>query len=68
MLVVARDNLSKQAEAQALSTTTAASIAKFIYEDVIYQYGYPRKIIVNSGSKNLGIIQELLERYNIKRI
>ena len=68
MLVVARDNLSKQAEARALSTATAASVAKYIYKDVIYRYGYPRKIIVNSGSKNLGIIQELLERYNIKRV
>ncbi len=36
ILVVARDNLSKQIEARALSNTTAANIVKFIYKDVIY--------------------------------
>jgi hypothetical protein len=39
-IVAAHDGLSQAAEGQALTSNTAAAIAKFLWEDIICQYGH----------------------------
>ena len=62
-LIITQDDLSRQAEVRALSTLDLKVVIKFLQEDVIYRYGYFRKLIINSSPKNDGLVTELVEKY-----
>ena len=43
-------------------------VAAFLYEDIICRHGIFRKLIVDGGPKNKGIVKALVELYRIYRI
>jgi hypothetical protein len=56
-------------EGRGLRDATATAIANFIWEDIICRHGCPRRIIMDGGPENKNaIVDELLKRYNIKKI
>jgi hypothetical protein len=44
------------------------NVIKFISKDVICQYKYFDKFIVNEDSENRGYLKKLIRKYNIKKI
>jgi hypothetical protein len=67
-LVVARDDFSGWAEARALPEARAWRVAKFLWEDVICRHGCFGKLTVDGGPENKGILDELVQRYRIKKV
>ena len=67
-LVVARDDFSGWAEARALSKADSAHVAAFLWEDVICRHGLFRRLVVNGGPENKGLVAALTARYGIKRV
>jgi hypothetical protein len=67
-IVFARDDLSGWVEGRALTSANSASVAKFVYEDVIVRHGCPRRIVVDGGSENKGFVEELLDAFRIRRV
>src|SRR6266498_1118708 len=66
-IVVAIDYFTKYFEAKALTNANAESVANFIYKDIIYRYGCPRKIISDRRIHfNNQVIKRLLERFKIR--
>jgi hypothetical protein len=55
---MARNDLSSWLEGRALAKADAASIAKFIWEDIVYRYEIFSKLMINRGLKNKAIIKE----------
>ena len=66
--VFARDDLSGWSEGRVLKMTNSKSVAKFLFEEVIYRYEYSRRIVMNDKSENKKIIKILLKHYWIKQI
>ena len=52
-LAVATDYLTKWVETRAIPDKTAASVAGFIYEDVICRHGAPKELLSDQGTKFL---------------
>jgi hypothetical protein len=67
-IVAARDDLSQAAEGRALTSNTAAAIAKFLWEDIICRYGHIHTIITDNGKEMQGACQILLKKYGIPHI
>ena len=67
-LVAARDDLSGWIEARATGNANSLSVAKFLWEDVICRYGCFGRLIVDGGPENKDLVEELAERYGIKRV
>ena len=67
-IVFARDDLSGWLEARPLQHANSFSVATFIYEDLICRHGLPQRIVMDSGSENLGLTKILLERYHVKNV
>ena len=67
-VVFARDDLSGWVEARALERNDARSVAKFLYEDVIYRHGCPMRIVMDGGPENKGVAEALLKRHRIDRV
>ena len=67
-LVAARENLSGWVEVQALAKANSASVARFLWEDVICRHGVFRRLIVNGGGENKAEVIELTQRLGIKRL
>ena len=55
-------------EARALWNKDAKSIAKFLYKDVICQWGVFGQLSIDGGEENADITAALAELYNIKRV
>jgi hypothetical protein len=51
-LVFTRDDLSGWVEGRVIAKANSLIVAKFLYEDIIYRYGYPRVIIIDNGLEN----------------
>ena len=67
-LVAARDDLSGWIEARAIGNANSLSVAKFLWEDVICRHGCFGRLIVDGGPENKDLVEELAERYGIKRV
>jgi hypothetical protein len=67
-LIVARDDFFEWAEARVLSEAKAWRMTKFLWEDVICRHDCFEKLIVNDESENKEILDELVQRYRIKKM
>ena len=66
-ILVATDYATKWAEAAATKTDDAATVAKFLYENIISRYGCPKELVSNRGTHFLNkTIEELTTRFLIK--
>ncbi len=67
-LIVARDDFFEWAEARVLFEAKAWRMTKFLWKDVICRHDYFEKLIVNDESENKKILDELVQRYRIKKM
>jgi hypothetical protein len=67
-LVVAREDLSGWVEARALAKANSASVAKFIWEDVVCRHGCFGRLVVDGGPENKGYVAAFAEKYRIERV
>ncbi len=67
-IVFARDDLSGWVEGRAIDSANSANVSKFLLEDVICRHGCPRNIVMDGGTENLDLTQELLTRYKIRNL
>jgi transposase InsO family protein len=64
-IVFARDDLSGWVEGGAIWENNSATVAKFLFEDVITRHGCPERIIVDRQPEDKHISQRLLKQYKI---
>jgi hypothetical protein len=67
-LMVARDDISGWPEARVLNAATSMAVARFLYEDVICRYGCFQRLVLDGGPENKDIVDNLAQRYRIRRI
>jgi hypothetical protein len=67
-LIVVRDDFFEWVEARVLSKAKAWRMTKFLWKDVICRHDCFEKLIVNDESKNKEILDELVQRYRIKKM
>lgn len=67
-VVVARDDLTGWAEAEALSAPTAAAIASWFFKNVITRFGLVGYVTSDNGREFLGQFRQQLVRYQIPHI
>ncbi len=67
-LIVTRDDLFEWAEARVLSEAKAWRMIKFLWKNVICRHDCFEKLIVNDESENKEILDELMQRYRIKKM
>ena len=67
-VIFTRDDLSGWNEGRALMKANFKSVAKFLFEEIIYKHNYPRRIVMNDNNENKKIIKALLKHYQIKQI
>jgi hypothetical protein len=67
-LILTHDDLNDWIEDRSIMKANSMIIIKFIYEDIIYRYDYPRSIIIDNGSENQGVIEDLLKYHRIKNL
>ena len=66
-ILVATDYATKWADAAATKTDDAATMAKFLYENIISRYGCPKELVSDRGTHFLNkTIAELTTRFLIK--
>ncbi len=66
-MVVAREDVSGWPEARALRRATAQAVAEFLREDVFARHGCPTTIVVDGGSENKGVVEDVCELYSVKK-
>lgn len=57
--------MSGWVEGRALTMKVPESVAKFIYEDVIFRHGCLKRIVMDEGTDNLDLTKDLLEKHHI---
>lgn len=68
-ILVATDYFTKYPEARATFNNRAATVAQFIFEEIICRHGCPKKIQTDRGSHfNCQLVKELCNQFNIKYI
>ena len=67
-IVFARDDFSGWLEGRPLTSATASTVAKFLYEEVITRHGCPENIVFDGGAENRGEVETLLRALGISRI
>ncbi len=67
-LIVARDDFFEWAETRVLFEAKAWRMTKFLWKDVICRHDCFEKLIVNDESENKEILDELVQRYRIKKM
>jgi hypothetical protein len=67
-LIVARDDFFEWAEARVLFEAKAWRMTKFFWKDVICKHDCFEKLIVNDEFENKKILDELVQRYRIKKM
>ena len=55
-------------EGAPIHTVNAETIAKFLYENIICQYGCPHQIIKDGRLENQGVVNTLIEKYGIHHL
>ena len=66
-LIVARDDISRWVEARALAKLSSETVAKFVYEDIIYRHGCFIYLSIDRGPENKSWLSVLTTKYKIKR-
>ena len=66
-LVMAREDVSGWPEARAIRKANSQTVAEFLEEDVFARHGCPTTLIVDGGSQNKGIVNELCGRLRIHK-
>ncbi len=67
-LIVARDDFFEWTKTRVLFEAKAWRMTKFLWKDVICRHDCFEKLIVNDESENEEILDELLQRYRIKKM
>jgi hypothetical protein len=67
-LVVAREDLSGWVEARALGSANSASVAKFLWEDVVCRHGCFGRLVIDGGLENKGYVTAFTKKYGIERV
>ena len=67
-LVLAREDVSSWVKGKALTTASSTAVAKFLFKDLVYYYRLFRRLVVNRGPKNKGLIKAFTKLYSIQRI
>jgi hypothetical protein len=67
-IVVARDDLSGWVEARALSRADSKAIAKFIKEEIFCRHGQFYMIVVDGGTENQGLVDNLRLLYGFNKV
>jgi DNA-directed RNA polymerase subunit N (RpoN/RPB10) len=67
-LIVTRDDFFDWAKTRVLLETKTWRVTKFLWKDVICRHDYFEKLIVNDESENKKILDELVQRYRIKKM
>jgi hypothetical protein len=67
-LIVARDDFFDWTETRALLEARTWRMTKFLWEDVIFRHDCFEKLTVNDESENKEILDELVQRYRIKKM
>ncbi len=67
-LIVARDDFFEWAETRVLSKAKVWQMTKFLWKDVICKHDCFKKLIMNDESENKEILDELVQRYRIKKM
>jgi hypothetical protein len=67
-LAVAREDVSGWVEARALKDNDSASIARFLWEEVITKHGIFGRLICDGGPENKKWVKDLVALYGVDRI
>jgi hypothetical protein len=67
-LIIARDDFFEWAKTRALFEAKAWRMTKFLWENVICRHDCFEKLIVNDEFENKEILDELVQRYRIKKM
>jgi hypothetical protein len=67
-VIMAREDLSGWPEARALAKNDSASVAKFLYEDVICRHGCFSTLVNDGGPETRKVVEILTDQYKIKQI
>ena len=62
-IIEAQNNLSEWSEAQALALLNSASIAKFLWKNIIYWHKCFQKLICDKESENKNMMKILAKKY-----
>ena len=66
-IIVAMDYLTKWPEAKAIMNIKAATVAEFIYKDIIYRHGVPEEMLSDREISFLNqVIKELCDKFQLK--
>ena len=66
-IIVYMNYLTKWAEKNAIKAWTEEKIAKFLRENILYKFGYPRELATDQGSQfTSNLIEDLLTHHKIK--
>jgi hypothetical protein len=65
-LVIAREDLSGWVEARALGNANLASVAKFLWEDVVCHHRCFGRLVIDGGLENKGYVTTFIEKYGIE--
>ena len=67
-LIMARDDLSGWVEGRAIASANSETVAKFLWEDVICRHSCFRVMVMDGGPENKAAVEELANKYGLKRI
>jgi hypothetical protein len=67
-IVAAHNNLSPAAEGRALKAANSATISKFLWEEIICQYGAIGMIVTDNGPEVQKVFELLMEKYGIPQV
>jgi hypothetical protein len=67
-IILARCDLSGYVEGRAIKKKTAATVAKFIFEEIICKGSMPGQLTCDLGTEFMGEVNDLLGKYRIPKI
>lgn len=67
-LIAAKDDLTGVSEARAMKNITSKTVAKFLLEKVLLQYGMVGQIVTDNGTETKGAYERLVKKMNIPHI
>ena len=67
-IVIVRNNLSGQVKARALSRANLKVIVKFVKEEIFYRHGQFYIIVINGGTKNQRLVNNLRLLYGFNKV
>ncbi|KAI5317411.1 hypothetical protein L3X38_037118 [Prunus dulcis] len=68
MMIIATNYFTKWIEAEALSSTKEVNVERFVWRKIIYWFGCPQSLVIDSGSQFIGKqITAFFAKYKIKQ-